>query len=385
MKIALIRQKYTPFGGAERYMARLVEGLAAEGHEVHILAAKWDSGGEAAVTLHRVPVIKQPGWLKAFTFSLGCGRIISRERFDVVFSLERTLRQDVYRAGDGCHRIWLRQKNLDRGLWGRLFTYLNPFQLAYLRLERKMYTDPKLSAIIANSEMGKAEIVSLYGVSPDKIQVVYNGIDASSFPLQDRELYRRRLAEEYRLKGELRILYVGSGFKRKGVPALIEAAAKLKIPFKLFVVGKGRTGSLKRRAQQLGLGDEIVFVGPVRDVERFYLGCDLFAFPTLYDPFSNATLEAMACGLPVITSRHNGVAELIEGGNGLVVRDPLDADEIAACLAALSEEGLRRGMGERAAETARGLTMLRNTRESLAIIDAVLAKKRRTDESGVAA
>ena len=373
MRIALIRQKYTPFGGAERYMARLVEGLAAEGHEVHILAAQWDAGGEACATFHRVPIVRHPGWLKALTFSLGCRRIIESQRFDVVFSLERTLRQDIYRAGDGCHRQWLRQKQLGKGLWSRLVTYLSPFQMTYLFLERKLFSDPRLKAIIANSRSGKAEIVELYGVDPEKIHVVYNGIDAAAFPLDQRERFRLELAERYGLKGELRILYVGSGFTRKGVPALIEAAAQLKIPFRLFVVGKGRTGALERRVRRLGLSGRVVFTGPVRDVERFYLGCDLFVFPTLYDPFSNATLEAMVCGLPVITSRFNGVAELIgEGENGIVLRDPLDAEEIARCITELSGEGVRREMGRQARLAVQGLTMVRNTRETLAVIETVL-------------
>ncbi|UFS68645.1 glycosyltransferase family 4 protein [Geomonas sp. RF6] len=373
MKIALIRQKYTPFGGAERYMARLVDGLCAAGHEVHVLAAKWEAGGSAAVTVHRVPVVKFPGWLKALTFSLGCRRIIDRERFDVVFSLERTLRQDVYRAGDGCHRMWLRQKNLDRGVWGWLGTYLNPFQLTYLRLERKLFTDPRLRAIIANSHIGKEEIVSLYGVPPEKIHVVYNGIDGAAFPLSERETLRQRLAEEYGLRDEVRILYVGSGFSRKGVPALVEAAAKLDFPFKIFVVGKGHTAKLKRRAQSLGIAERVVFTGPVRDPERFYLGCDLFVFPTRYDPFSNATLEAMVCGLPVVTTPHNGVSELIrDGEEGVVVRDPLDAEELASAIRRLADRETRRRMSAAAARTAAALTMQENTRQTLAVIEKVM-------------
>ena len=376
MRIALIRQKYTPFGGAERYMARLVQGLAAEGHEVHILAARWDAGGEAAVTFHRVPIARKPGWLKSLTFSLGCKKIIESQRFDVVFSLERTLRQDVYRAGDGCHRMWLRQKQLGKGVLSRLTTYLSPFQLAYLRLERKLFTDERLKAIIANSQRGKAEIVELYGVDPEKIHVVYNGIDAATFPLEQKERLRHELAERYALKDELRILYVGSGFARKGVPALIEAAGKLKIPFRLFIVGKGRTSALKRRAERLGISERVVFSGPVRDVEKYYLGCDVFAFPTLYDPFSNATLEAMACGLPVVTSAFNGVSELIEEGeSGFVLRDPIDAEEIASCIEKVSAEKTRREMGCRAQLAVQGLTMEKNTRESLAVIEKVLKAK----------
>ncbi|TGU70058.1 glycosyltransferase family 1 protein [Geomonas terrae] len=376
MKVALIRQKYTPFGGAERYMVRLIEELVALGHEVHVLASSWDAEGGEKIRLHPVSVARKPGWLKSLTFSLGCKRIIERERFDVVFSLERTLRQDIYRAGDGCHRIWLRRKNLGRGWLARLATYLSPFQLAYMALERRLYTDPALAAVIANSEMGKREIVELYGVPEEKIRVVYNGVDAASFPLQRREEYRARLAEAYGLGEELRILYVGSGFKRKGVPALIEAAAKITVPFKLFIVGKGRTGALMRRAQRLGVAQQVVFTGPVRDVERFYLGCDIFAFPTLYDPFSNATLEAMACGLPVVTSRYNGVAELIrDGEQGVVLRDPLDAGEIAAAVAQLADPLRRLRMGAAAAEAAAPLTMQRNSRETLEVIGEVLEKR----------
>jgi UDP-glucose:(heptosyl)LPS alpha-1,3-glucosyltransferase len=373
MKIALIRQKYTPFGGAERYMARLVEGLAAAGHEVHILAAQWEAGGEASVTLHRVPILRHPGWLKSLTFSLGCKRIIASQRFDVVFSLERTLRQDVYRAGDGCHRQWLRQKLLGKGLLSRLATYLSPVQLTYLALEKRLFRDPRLRAIIANSRAGKAEIVALYGVDPAKIHVVYNGIDAATLPLERRAEFREELAARYGLQDELRILYVGSGFTRKGVPALIEAAARLTVPFRLFVVGKGRSAALERRAERLGIARQVVFTGPVRDVERFYLGCDLFVFPTLYDPFSNATLEAMACGLPVVTSRFNGVAELIvEGESGMVLRDPLDPEEIVRCITRLNDAALRRAIGLQAQLAVRELTMVRNTRESLVVVEEVL-------------
>ena len=376
MRIALIRQKYTPFGGAERYMARLVEGLAAAGHEVHILAAQWNAGGDAPVTMHRVPIARKPGWLKSLSFSLGCKKIIESQQFDVVFSLERTLRQDVYRAGDGCHRMWLRQKQLGKGLPSRLSTWLSPFQQAYLRLERNLFTDQRLQAIIANSRRGKEEIIELYGVDPAKIHVVYNGIDAAAFPLEQRERLRQELAQRYGLKDELRILYVGSGFGRKGVPALIEAAGRLKIPFRLFVVGKGRTGALERRCERLGLSGRVVFTGPVRDVEKYYLGCDLFVFPTLYDPFSNATLEAMACGLPVVTSGFNGVSEIIEEGkSGLVLRDPLDAGEIAGCIEKLAGEETRREMGRQAQLAVQGLTMERNTRESLAVIEQVLKGK----------
>ena len=369
MKIALIRQKYTPFGGAERYMARLVTGLADAGHQVHILAAQWDTDRSQAVTFHRVPIIKKPGWLKAWTFSRGCRKIIEQEHFDIVFSLERTLLQDIYRAGDGCHRQWMIQKNLGKSFPRKAWTWLNPLQLAYILLERGMFTSPNLKAIIANSEQGKKDIIRLYNVDPGRIHVVYNGIDPITEDPGRKSDCRRRLSEEFELGDELRILYVGSGFKRKGVAAAIRSAARLTIPFRLFIVGKGNTASYRCLAWRLGISDRVIFTGPREDADLFYQGCDLFVFPTLYDPFSNATLEAMAHGLPVITSRYNGVAELIRhGDNGFVVQNPLDDAAISDCMQALTDPALRLYMGEQAAKTAAAFTMQRNIRETMAVI-----------------
>lgn len=375
MKIALVRQRYTPFGGAERYMSRLIDGLVAQGHDVHVFASHWGAGENATVSLHKVPVVRLSGWLKALTFSLNCRRLLRRENFDIIFSLERTLFQTIYRAGDGCHRQWLVQKNLGKGALAKLLTYANPFQLAYLYLERKLFTDRDLKAIIANSRSGKEEIMRLYGVPEEKIHVVYNGIDPDEFDVGGRERMRAALAREFGLNDELRLLYVGSGFKRKGVPVLLRAAARLKMPFKLFVVGKGDVASFARTAGKLGIADRVIFTGPRKDVETFYVGCDAFVFPTLYDPFSNATLEAMACGLPVITSRYNGVAELIEDGrNGFVVNDPLDGDAIAAAIGKLADADARRRMGEMAASTARHFTMARNSSETLKVIAEVMGR-----------
>lgn len=353
-------------------MSRLIDGLIAEGHAVHVFAAHWDTGAESKVAVHPVPVVTLTGWLKALSFSLNCRRMILRERPDIVFSLERTLHQDIYRAGDGCHRQWLILKNLGKGVLHKAWTWLNPFQLAYIWLERRMLKNPALKAIIANSQRGKEDIVRLYNVDPALIHVIYNGIDPVSLDLEQRENSRRAVGEEFGLSNELRLLYVGSGFKRKGVVTAIHAAAQLKMPFRLFIVGKGRTAGYRKLAQRLGIQEYVTFTGPRKNVEQFYLGCDLFVFPTLYDPFSNATLEAMAHGLPVITTQYNGVAELIrQGDNGFVVQDPFDAATFAVHINRLSDHDMRRQVGRSAAETASAFTMQRNVRETLAVIRAV--------------
>ena len=370
MNIALIRYKFTPFGGAERYMNRLIKGLGSAGHSVHVFAAEWDANAGDGVTIHRVPVIKTTGWLKALTFSLNSRALIRRTNIDIVFSLERTLHQHIYRAGDGCHRIWLNRKCLGKGLMYRAWNWLNPIQLAYIWLERRMFTNPALKAIIANSRSGKDDIIELYGVDPARIHVVYNGIDPVTIDAQKKTGLRQALGAEFNLAvNELRLLYVGSGFRRKGVATIIRAVAELELPVRLFIVGKGRPGEFMRLANSLGVQDKIIFTGPRKDVELFYHGCDLFAFPTLYDPFSNATLEAMAHGLPVITSRFNGVAELVcQGENGFILDNPLDHVTLAAHIRSLADRNRRSKIGQRAAKTAAGFTMERNVRETLEVI-----------------
>jgi UDP-glucose:(heptosyl)LPS alpha-1,3-glucosyltransferase len=306
--------------------------------------------------------------------------MLGQQKFDTVFSLERTLRQDIYRAGDGCHRQWLQQKNLGKGLLSRIATYLNPIQLAYIWLEKRLFTDPDLKAIIANSSRGKDEIVNLYGVAPDRIQVVHNGVDLPEVSVQERDASRSELSETYGIGNALRILYVGSGFKRKGVPVLLQAAAQLEIPFHLFIVGKEKLGSYRRLAQRLGIGRQVTFTGPRKDVETFYKGCDIFVFPTLYDPFSNATLEAMAYGLPTVTTLFNGVSELIESGqNGYLLTDPLDAAQLAEIMTGLQHAELRCPMGRSAEATARQFTMARNVQATLEIIETVAASSSRPE------
>jgi UDP-glucose:(heptosyl)LPS alpha-1,3-glucosyltransferase len=168
----------------------------------------------------------------------------------------------------------------------------------------------------------------------DKIHVVYNGIDTKIFNANRMP----RLREEYRksvgVEDDLPVLlFVGSGFERKGLSYLIEAIDNLKnrnLKTKLLIIGKDKVLKYKRLAKKLNVDEDIVFAGPQKDVRYYYSASDIFVLPTLYDPFSNATLEAMACGLPVVTSRFNGASEVVEKeGMGCTVQNPTDQEEIA--------------------------------------------------------
>ncbi len=258
-------------------------------------------------------------------------RMLKREQFDIIHSFERTLYQDVYRAGDGCHREWLVQRRTIDPWYKTITNAINPLHLSLLRIEREIFREGNYKGIIAISERGKEEIVKHYGVPPEKITVIYNAVDTKRFDLKERKTIRSEVRESLGIPQEVPVLlFVGSGFKRKGVPAAIRALARLDPEIRLMVIGKDSVDPYRSLAKREGVDRRVIFVGPVVDVENYYVAGDLFVFPTIYEPFGNVCLEAMAAGLTVVTSRICGASELIhEGKNGYIVNNPIDHDEIA--------------------------------------------------------
>jgi UDP-glucose:(heptosyl)LPS alpha-1,3-glucosyltransferase len=363
MKIAFVRKAYTPYGGAERYLSQLMERLIVQGHEVHLFAHRWEAQrpeegaeGKGTPVFHRVPLIPSPSFLEALSFALFSKRLLREEAFDVIHSFERTLYQDVYRAGDGCHREWLIQRRKIDPWFKRNTVALNPLHRTLLFLERRLFQSPRLKRIIANSERGKEEIRRHYGVAAEKIEVVYNGVDLENFHPSNATLYRKSLRKEFRIPPEaLVILFLGSGFRRKGLRILIDSLPFIKkeIPQVVVIVaGRDGIGEYREQARRVGGERNVLFLGPTQRARELYGTSDLFALPTIYDPFSNACLEAMASGIPVLTTPTNGVAELIEDGkNGFVVPNPLDAAEIGRRVQEFALSPERPLMGERARQS----------------------------------
>ncbi|MEJ2070827.1 MAG: glycosyltransferase family 4 protein, partial [Syntrophobacterales bacterium] len=261
---------------------------------------------------------------RLLTYALNTRRMVQQAQIDVVFSLERTLFQQVYRAGDGCHREWLARRTPFLSPGKRILQQVSPFHRVMLWLEWRLFTSPELKRVIANSRQVKAEIIRHFQVDPAIIRVVHNGLDHTVFRPVD-ESGRRSLRRELGVSEEEGIiLFVGSGFARKGLAYLLEAVSHLRNePVQLWVVGKGRVGNYQARAQQLGIAGQVRFFGPQVEVAPFYQAANLLALPTLYDPCSNVVLEALGCGCPVLTTAANGAAEFITvGENGGIIAQP---------------------------------------------------------------
>jgi UDP-glucose:(heptosyl)LPS alpha-1,3-glucosyltransferase len=187
---------------------------------------------------------------------------------------------------------------------------LNLLHPTYLYLERRCFNNAK--SIIANSQMVKDEIIRTYDINPNKIDIIYNGIE---FNKVDYQKSFKKLSKEFRIiQDQPILLYVGSGFKRKGVEEFLRIVAMLKTKgVKAFVVGKEKQmGYYQNLSKKLNINNQIFFTGPRTDVNDFYTISDIFLFPTHYDPFSNVVLEAMYFENAVFTTRSNGASEILD-------------------------------------------------------------------------
>lgn len=320
MKIALVRKNYTHYGGAENYMKLVADGLAYRGHEVRIFSSG-DWPEEYSVT--KISPFRKPSFLSNVLFAAESRRALRKEPADCILSFERTYFQDIYRAGDGCHREWLNKRGVLESRLKKISFSLNPHHRLLLFLENKCFMNS--GKIIANSMMVKRDIMKHYPVDDGKIEVIYNGTDLKRFrPVGKEE--KAALRERLNIKEEKVVLFVGADFKRKGLPVLFKAFSLLKRDgVRLIVVGRRPKPEFISMAKKFGIDKEVTFWGPEKKIEELYWVSDLFVLPTIYDPFSNATLEAMASGIAVITTSHNGASEIIEDNvHGYVLKDPMD-------------------------------------------------------------
>lgn len=323
MKLALIRRQFSATGGAELYVQRLLAALTAAGHETHLFAEKWQGQAEG-VQFHSVPVEGSRAE-RPRRFAEMVNAALQHQRFDCVFSLERTLRQDVYRAGDGLHRVWLQRRRQFAPWWRRPLVGLGAFHRNMLALEAQTFDPASTQRIIVNSEMVRAEIAQHFPDFPqDRVHTIRNGVDVRRFTQVSRAAARRRFGLEEK---DFVLVFVGSGWERKGLPWLLK-----------FMAGRGDDPHLKllvvtRDRMRGKVPPNVILTGPMPDVEAAYAASDLLTFLPIYEPCSNVVSEALATGIPVITTAFNGASELIDSGiNGHILEDPADLATLGMCI-----------------------------------------------------
>jgi UDP-glucose:(heptosyl)LPS alpha-1,3-glucosyltransferase len=296
MKIGFVRRGFSPSGGAENYLQRLARGVQQAGHTVELFttdewpAKEWTFGKLTA--LRGASPLAFANAVEKASRAAGC---------DSLMSLERLWRCNIYRAGDGVHHAWLVRRAELLGPLRRFTTKLNRKHAEILRLEEGLLQKQGADRVIANSQMVKDEVIKFYNYPAERIDLVYTGVPLDVFSrARDQRLEQRQALNLN--EGDVALLFAGSGWERKGLREAIAASRNQRV--RLLVAGRGDKRGFK--------APNVEFLGEVRNMPALYAAADVFILPTIYDPFSNACLEALASGLPVITTRDNGFSEIIE-------------------------------------------------------------------------
>lgn len=383
MKIALVIGDYDAYGGgAERWTDRHARALLARGHDVHLFARRFRGAPNEAVC-HIVS--SQGAWLRRrLAFGRSVENQLRHEKFDVVHDMGDGWHADVIMPHHGTRRgsqaqnmklvhpsvRWLRS----------LSQQILPRYREFVTLERRKYEHSEKKIFIAVSSMVSENMHRYHSVDFDRIRVVYNGVNTDRFKPGENIEARQQTRQELGVGGnETLFLIVAHNFKLKGLDTLLKAMGKLcceKKPAHLLVVGDGSISKYQRLARQHDCADSVRFVGDQPDPMPYFHAADVFILPTFYDPCSLVVLEALACGLPIITTRRNGVHELIEQGKeGAILENPDDHEALARSMEIYLSDQVRVKAGAAARKLAEQHSLAHNCDEHIAVYEEVLAAK----------
>lgn len=388
MKVALVLEQFDPpRGGLERWSWRFATELVRRGHEVHVVAKHFSEATQAMpIVAHRLDGVgSRLGFAEAAQ-----AKLITLAP-DVIHDMGCGWYCDVFHPHGGSWAALSERKLLMLPAWKRplkrTVDRLLPRQREFHSLLLRQYADSG-QLLVALSQAVADDFRQFHGVPAERIRVVYNGVDTDHFSPQRRLRYRAAVRRRLGIPEEKVVaLIVAHNFRLKGVPTLLRAMGRLRaplhrsgrrrLPVHLVVVGGRHLRPWQRMAGRLGIAGAVSFVGPQDETAPYYAAADLYVHPTFYDTCSLVVLEAAASGLPVITTRVNGVSELLNHGvDSLLLADPADADELAEQMRALLDESQRQEMGAAARQTALRHTLKRNVKEILAVYEEVLGLRR---------
>ncbi len=353
MRIAIVTDYLSlSRGGSECYLFSLVTRLVAGGHDVHVFHSRPGDRIEGG-HYHLVQVPAYPRFVREWSFCRQVNRQARELGADAIFALRPLASATHYRLSNGVYRRCLEAEHeaLDI-VWRRLFyrtgLRLNPKQQLLIHGQNEVLGRPDRPRLMTNSNLARRHLQEAFGIPPEEVTVLYSGVD---FRLFHPEPPSRPIPG--------RLVFVAHHFTLKGLHCLIAAMAALGPEgsgLSLQVVGGGKISQYRKRAARLGILSRVQFLGGVTRARmpELYRSSTVMVLPTFYDPCSLATLEAMACGCPVITTGRNGASELIQSGrNGWVIDHPRDVWSLAAAVKEALRPGVSEELGREAAKTAR--------------------------------
>ena len=381
MRLALVLDRFDPDrGGLEHWAWQWTQWLLDRGHEVSVIAAE-ARGGPVRERFSVHTLGGAPGAAESrFAFAARVADFLPRAHADVVHDLGVGWRCDILQPQFGTRLADDRRALASLPFGRRVAARLSSRRRARLsdirRLERRQYAEGG-PHVVAVSRMTRADLSAAHAIPASRVSVIHNGVDPARYPPADpaaRASARRGLG----LDGGLLLLFVGHNFRLKGLDTVLRAMARLRrADLRLFVVGRGPVAAYERLARKLGLASQVAFSGWLPEIRTAYAAADAFVQPTFYDPCSLVALEAAASGLPVLTSRFNGAAELFrDGESAWILADSADDRAAADRIEAWFNPACRRAMARAALAVARSATHDRCFTELLALCRRTIQSRR---------
>ncbi|HLJ91801.1 MAG TPA: glycosyltransferase family 4 protein [Gemmataceae bacterium] len=386
MNIALCYDQVLPArGGCATYITDLARRLVTDGHEVHLYACVWEAASlPAGIRYHAIPGPQGPRFLRPWQFGAACEEAICSAGHDVSVGFDKTWGQDVLYPQGGlhlasvAHNLNKHSSPMVRGL-ARIAKWFDLAHWSFAALERRQYLGRHRPLIIVNSAMVRGHFQKYYGMAAADVRVLYSAIDPSRFPEQDRPRRRQAWRQRWGIRADESVgLFTAMNYRLKGLEPLLHAVRLLppRLDFRLMVVGHRSTRRYERLARTLGVADRVRFLGSCREMAHCYFAADFLVHPTFYDPCSLVVLEALACGLPVITSRYNGASELLDPpSEGYVMDDPHDHVQLACYIEQLLDSTRRNDCARAARQRAEQWTWEHHYRQFMDILAELAARK----------
>ena len=316
-------------GGAERYAANACYGLAERGHKLIVFAETFNGTQNENLIFSKVPRKSCIAFSRTVSFHKEVQASFNQSDFDLSWALSRTFPCDIFRVAETIQAKWL---ELRYPYWQRF----NPRHSGILSLEKSIFNPNNVPAIQTNARLTRDQIVQYYNYPTEEIRVIRNGVHRHIFyPLLPTETKVQMRTDLGLPQDRFILVFAAGNFRAKGLEHGIRAFAKLDKEIlgraTYVVLGWDDPEPYRQIATSLNLSSEqIRFEGKKENMRDYYCAADLMLYPTIYEPCSNACLEALSCGLPVLTTKLNGASELVSHGeNGLLVSTCDDYNRIA--------------------------------------------------------
>ncbi|MGM0823119.1 MAG: glycosyltransferase family 4 protein [Pseudomonadota bacterium] len=323
MKIALVHMRHAHSGGTELFLNHLSRYLAEKGEDVTIICRSHVEPSHPAVKFVQLRPFSFGKAHRIWRFAKAVEKHIKVSDYDFVYGLGKTWSHDMLRIGGGTalhHLKYIKRRN------PKLKDKIA------VKIEKKAMATDAYHHIVTNSYKSANEVIEACQVPENKISVIHNFVDTRRFDRKrvsdEAELVRYELGID---KQKVVFLFLGTGYKRKGLKQALEAFSKIEIDSCLLIVGRdSHLDDYMKMAEELGVADDCKFIGESNKPEIYFSIADCYVLPALYEPFGFTVIEALSCGAPVVTSENCGAKEVLDPSVATVIGEDIDTDQLAA-------------------------------------------------------